>query len=120
MIIFFSFFFVVVGQVGGSGSPSIAALDSSSMNFRSSLAALDRMPTRYCDSVFVLYCKKGQDRVEDILTHQVSSPNDFVLPRFLVFFFFFFLKVAFFFPTAKSSCKASRIHGIPTWARLDC
>ena len=41
------------------------------MNFRSSLAALDRMPTRYCDSTFVLYCKKGQTRAEDILSHQV-------------------------------------------------
>ncbi len=58
-----------------SRSPSIIALDSSTMNFRSSLSVLDRMPTRYCDSVFVLYCKKGQNRIEDILSHQVCPPH---------------------------------------------
>ena len=58
-----------------SRSPSIIALDSSTMHFRSSLSVLDRMPTRYCDSVFVLYCKKGQNRIEDILSHQVCLPH---------------------------------------------
>lgn len=47
-------------------------LDSSSLGFRSALGALDRMPTRFCDTAFVVYCHKGQHRVEDILANQVN------------------------------------------------
>lgn len=47
-------------------------LDSLSLGFRSALGVLDRMPTRFCDTAFVVYCRKGQHRVEDILANQVN------------------------------------------------
>ena len=48
-------------------------LDSSSLSFRSALSSLDRMPTRYCDTVFVMYCSKGQTKPEEILRSQVRE-----------------------------------------------
>lgn len=47
-------------------------LDSSSPNFRASLSSLDRLPTRFCDTVFVLYCREGMSKLEEILACQVQ------------------------------------------------
>ena len=66
-----NFIFYMIKLQSGSTHSSLVMLDSSTVNFRSSLAALDRMPTRYCDSVFVLYCRKGQNKIEEILANQV-------------------------------------------------
>ena len=46
-------------------------LDSSSANFVSGLCSLDRLPSRFCNTVFVLYCKEGAAKPEDILAYQV-------------------------------------------------
>lgn len=41
-------------------------------NFAASLANLDRLPSRYTDSVFMFYVKDGVTKVDDILATQVS------------------------------------------------
>ena len=62
--------FLFQGQVG-SGPAPLSMLDSSSSSFRNALVSLDRMPTRFCNTVFVLYCQRGQSKVEEILANQV-------------------------------------------------
>ena len=47
-------------------------LNSSNPSFQSALKALDNIPTRYTNSVYVLYIKDGQSRAQDILANQVS------------------------------------------------
>ena len=41
-------------------------------NFAASLANLDRLPSRYTDSVFMFYVKDGVTKVDDVLATQVS------------------------------------------------
>ena len=47
-------------------------LNSKMSNFAASLANLDRLPSRYTDSVFMFYVKDGVTKVDDILATQVS------------------------------------------------
>lgn len=54
--------------------PPLAMLDSTSAYFRSQLAALDCLPTRFCNTVFVLYCREGHTQAADILACQVRLP----------------------------------------------
>ena len=78
-ILFFLPHFISLFSQGLPGQPSLTLLDSSSLSFRSSLGSLDRMPTRYCDTVFVMYCSKGQTKPEEILRTQVNEGR-FSLP----------------------------------------
>lgn len=51
----------------------LTVLNSSHPNFLSSLLALDRLPSRFCNTVFVLHCKDGLTKPEDILASQVGA-----------------------------------------------
>lgn len=48
-------------------------LNNKMANFSASLANLDRLPSRYTDTVFMFYVKGGVTKVDDILATQVSS-----------------------------------------------
>ncbi len=50
-------------------------LDSAPPSFRNSLASLDRMPTRFCDTVFVLFLREGVSQPQDILSQQVRPSH---------------------------------------------
>ena len=50
-------------------------LNSKMSNFATSLANLDRLPSRYTDSVFMFYVKDGVTKVDDVLATQVSVIN---------------------------------------------
>eukprot|EP00731_Ephydatia_muelleri_P027305 Em0019g178a len=61
--------------------PPLAMLDSTRGSFHTQLTALDSLPTRFCNTVFVLYCKRGCTKVFDILAGQDSlndKPAEFV------------------------------------------
>ena len=48
---------------------SIVLLNSTHAQFRSALKALDGVATRYTNTVFMLYVKEGQSRIQDILSN---------------------------------------------------
>lgn len=48
-------------------------LDHTHPSYKASLGSLDRLPTRFCNTVFVLYCREGCSKPEDILSQQVSE-----------------------------------------------
>lgn len=56
-------------------------LNNKLSNFSTSLANLDRLPSRYTDSVFMFYVKDGVTKVDDILATQqqllTSQPREF-------------------------------------------
>lgn len=58
-------------EVGHSHYQPLSVLNSAHPNFFHSLSALDRLPSRFCDTIFVLHCKEGLTKAEDILTSQV-------------------------------------------------
>jgi hypothetical protein len=63
--------------------PSLAMLDSSGPGFKQALGGLDRLPTRFCNTVFLLYCREGSCRPEEILAQQ--SPASGRPPEFTEF-----------------------------------
>ena len=54
-----------------SQQSSLTMLENSP-NLLNSLCTLDRLPSRYCNTVFVLYLKEGISKPEDILLTQVT------------------------------------------------
>ncbi len=54
-----------------SQQSSLTMLENSP-NLLNSLCTLDRLPSRYCNTVFVLYLKEGLSKPEDILLTQVD------------------------------------------------
>ena len=51
-------------------------LDHTNPGFKQALISLDRLSTRFCNTVFILYCKDGCNKPDDILTTQVRGVNN--------------------------------------------
>lgn len=50
-------------------------LDYTQPGLKHALVSLDRLPTRFCNTVFIVYCKDGCQSPEEILAQQVCLPN---------------------------------------------
>ena len=48
-------------------------LDHTHPGFKQALVSLDRLPTRFCNTVFLLYCRDGCSKPEEILAQQVNT-----------------------------------------------
>jgi hypothetical protein len=65
------------------GIKNFSILNSSSPSFQSALKTLDNIPTRYTNSVYILYIKDGQSRVQDILSNMSLSDKNEDFEQFL-------------------------------------